>query len=136
MWCGPHAGCPARACTVFTSTSRRQEERQVSPCTPWAGLLNLVMAHLTLEGVSAARPFDLGALLLSFLQRFGHDFNYERQAVSVRQVACLSRPPPCPTMASPHLDAHGQHITTHQGCTPAPSACLSCQAGLPLSVRL
>ena len=55
-----------------------------------AGLLNLVMAHLTLEGVNAGRPFDLGALLLYFLQRFGCDFDYERHAISIRQVICLA----------------------------------------------
>ena len=90
-------------------------------CMSWTGLLNLVMAHLTLEGVSAARPFDLGALLQSFLQRFGCDFDYERHAVSVRQVACLSCPP-CPPMASPYTDGHGQKAAAHQGRTPAPSA--------------
>jgi non-canonical poly(A) RNA polymerase PAPD5/7 len=80
---------PALRALVLVLKALLREARLNERATGGLGsycLLNLVMAHLLAEGVSAAQPTDLGGLLLSFLRRFGADFDYVRQAVSVRQV--------------------------------------------------
>ena len=44
------------------------------------------------QGVDAHSPYNLGHLLLSFLDLFGNTFMYQAKAVSVRAVGpCLAR---------------------------------------------
>ena len=43
-----------------------------------------------LQGIDAQSEYNLGQLLLSFLNLFGNTFNYQAKAVSVRAVSGLS----------------------------------------------
>jgi hypothetical protein len=50
------------------------------------GVTRMELASCAGEGVAAGSQVNLGAQLLSLLRRFGKDFNYTKQAVSLREV--------------------------------------------------
>ena len=54
--------------------------------------MSLVVSHLRQCGAPGAAPSpNLGALLLGFLRRFGHDFDYVRTAVAAARASGVLR---------------------------------------------